>query len=59
MTEKIVRHYGGCEVTLVFGENNPELKDKVLGLLLENYQERISDELSAEYRNAAGKRKAS
>jgi hypothetical protein len=59
MREKIIRQYGGCDVTIIFGENNPEIKDKVLALLLENYQERISNELSAEYKNAAGEKKAS
>lgn len=34
-----------CEVLLVFKEHNSELKNKVLWLLLEDYQARILDEL--------------
>ena len=59
MTGKIVRQYSGCEVTITFCENNPEVKEKVLGLLLENYQSRVSDELSSEYENITEERKAS
>lgn len=35
----------GCEVLLVFNEHNSELKNKVLWLLLEDYQARILDEI--------------
>lgn len=48
VTKKIVRNYDGCKVTLVFGENNSGMKERVLGLLLENYLERISNELAKE-----------
>ena len=59
MAEKIVRHYSGCEVTITFCENNPEIKEKVLGLLLENYQTRVSDTLKSEYENPLEEKKAS
>jgi hypothetical protein len=59
MAEKIVRQYSGCEVTIVFKENNPEIKEKVLALLLENYQTRISDTLKSEYKNLLEEKKAS
>lgn len=59
MAEKIVKQYGGCEVTIVFKENNPEIKEKVLALLLENYQTRISDTLKSEYKNLLEEKKAS
>lgn len=59
MAEKIVRQYSGCEVTIVFKENNPEIKEKVLALLLENYQTRVSDTLKLEYKNLSEEKKAS
>ena len=59
MAEKIVRQYSGCEVTIVFKENSPEIKEKVLALLLENYQTRISDTLKSEYKNLSEEKKAS
>lgn len=59
MAEKIVKNYDGCEVTLVFGQHNPELKENVLELLLESYRERISDEFTKEYEKEAEERKAS
>ena len=59
MREKIVKQYGGCEVTIVFKENNPEIKEKVLALLLENYQTRISEKLISECENPSEEKKAS
>ncbi len=41
------RKYDGCEVALIFKEHNPEVKDKVLWLLLEDYQARISEKLKS------------
>lgn len=41
------RKYDGCEVALIFKEHNPKVKDKVLWLLLEDYQARISEELKS------------
>ena len=39
---KIVRNYGGCEVTLTFKETAEDIKEQVLWLMLENYKERIA-----------------
>ena len=59
MREKIVKQYGGCEVTIVFKENNPEIKEKLLALLLENYQTRVSEKLISECKNPSEEKKAS
>ena len=40
--KKIVRNYGGCEVTLTFKEAAEDIKEHVLWLMLENYKERIA-----------------
>lgn len=44
---QIKKIYGGCEVTISFGERNPNVRDTVLWLMTENYLDRIKAELSS------------
>lgn len=40
MNRKIIKQYGGCEVTLSFNEEYSEILGKVIWLLIESYCER-------------------
>lgn len=42
MSKKIIKQYGGCEVTLLFNEEYNEALSKVMWLLIESYCERTS-----------------
>lgn len=50
MSRKIIKEHGGCEVTLTFADKgNPDVMERVLWMLMEQYEERIAKEIESEH----------
>ena len=48
MEKKIIKKYGGCEITISFKEKSVELPEKIKWLLIESYCDRVNIELTAD-----------
>lgn len=49
MNEKIIKEYGGCEITLTFADKREtDSMECVMWLLMDHYEERITKEIELE-----------
>ena len=48
MEKKIIKKYGGCEITISFKEKSVELPEKIKWLLIESYCDRVNIEMTAD-----------